>query len=88
MLTKHLVEVMQRHRDKLCKSLSLQLCQPDLGELVLHEETVEPSVLRQAAVAQDRADQDLLLPTCQYVWSGTNFPRRYPLHDPNHKDWV
>ena len=76
----YLIELMERHGDEVTEYLPLQLCQTLLRQLVLDEQPMKSAMLRQAAVTQQGADQNLFLPTSQYIWSGTNFPRRYPLH--------
>jgi hypothetical protein len=64
-----LVELMQLHGDEATECITLQLSQSSLGQLMLDEQPVKPTVFRQAPVTQECAHQDLLLPTRQYVWS-------------------
>jgi hypothetical protein len=64
-----LVELMKLHGDEVTECITLQLGQSSLGQLMLDEQPVKPTVLRQASVAQECAHQNLLLPTRQYVWS-------------------
>jgi len=71
---------MKRHRDEITKCVSFEFDQASLGYLMLDMETMKPSMLGQAPITQESPNQNLLLPTCQYFWMRTNFPRRYPCH--------
>ena len=63
-VSKLLVELVKRHRDKAFERRPLELGQRPLSYLVLDEEPVEPAVLRQTPIAQQRPNEDFLLPTC------------------------
>jgi hypothetical protein len=60
---------MELHGDNVTECITLHLSQSSLGQLMLDEQLVKPTVLRQTPVAQECAHQNLLLPTRQYVWS-------------------
>ena len=66
--TQSLVESVKLHRDEIVECGPFELSQRLLGELMLDEQPVKPTVLRQTSVAQRSAYQYLLLPTRQYVW--------------------
>ncbi len=50
-----LVELMELHGDKVTECITLQLSQSSLGQLMLDEQPVKPTVLRQAPVTQECA---------------------------------
>jgi hypothetical protein len=69
MISESLVELVELHPDEIAECFPFQFRQPSMGQLVLDERPMEPTMFRQASVAQQSAYQHLLLPTCQYVWS-------------------
>jgi hypothetical protein len=81
-ISESLVELMQRHRHEVIERVTFQFSKALLRELVLYEQSVKPTMFRKTPVTQQGSYQYLLLPTCQYGWIETNFPRRYPVHSP------
>jgi hypothetical protein len=79
-VVKPLIEVMQRHRRKVCEDLTFPRGQRNLRGRVFHEESVVVPVLSDAAITEQRTYQDCLLKLSQLARLYLDFPRRYPTH--------